>query len=51
MLLVTLVLTLAPAITAGKLSTQADRIKVVLHDKLMQKRGKYIDLNNISFIY
>ncbi|KOB67056.1 Gustatory receptor 14 [Operophtera brumata] len=41
-----LLLTFAPAICAGMLSSEADRIKVILHDKLMQD----LDATNIREI-
>ncbi|KOB66574.1 Gustatory receptor 15 [Operophtera brumata] len=45
-----LVLTLAPAISAGTLSTQADRIIVILHHKLMQETDENIVLLIERFI-
>lgn len=35
----TLIETIMPAMFAGMLSTQAEKIKIILHNKLMNTRG------------
>lgn len=45
------ILTLLPALCAGALTSQASKLKLMLHDKLLQQQGNLFYKTFLDFMY